>query len=158
MSPLPFSLLLLLTLFHPTLSTASPKPALVPDGLAHLMPLHTLFYRQLADLQSFTDALGGFRAPPITNSGDAKKPFQVNGESLSDFKTAGGKSCDIQFNDCQRAANQDKQFSVGECDDQKKQCNGAQDSASVKDFATGVESTFLGPDPDFPDFDLFCDA
>jgi hypothetical protein len=39
-------------------------------------------------------------------------------------------------------------------------CNDAQDQATVKDFqgAAAVASENIGPDPDFPDFDLICDA
>lgn len=37
-------------------------------------------------------------------------------------------------------------------------CNDAQKSAQVKDFNTAVASTNIGPDPDFPDFDLICEG
>jgi hypothetical protein len=38
-------------------------------------------------------------------------------------------------------------------------CNVAQQSAAVQDFqGAAVASTNIGPDPDFPDFDLICDA
>lgn len=38
------------------------------------------------------------------------------------------------------------------------QCIDAQKTATVKDFSTNVASTNIGPDPEFPDFDLICDA
>jgi hypothetical protein len=38
------------------------------------------------------------------------------------------------------------------------QCNSAQQSAQVKDFNTAVASTNIGPDPQFPDFDLICEG
>ena len=38
------------------------------------------------------------------------------------------------------------------------QCNSAQQSAQVQDFQTGVASTNIGPDPQFPDFDLICEG
>ena len=37
-------------------------------------------------------------------------------------------------------------------------CNDAQKSAQVKDFNSAVASTNIGPDPDFPDFDLICEG
>jgi hypothetical protein len=37
-------------------------------------------------------------------------------------------------------------------------CNTAQKSATVKDFTSAVKSTNIGPDPDFPDFDLICEG
>jgi len=37
-------------------------------------------------------------------------------------------------------------------------CNAAQKSATVKDFNSAVASTNIGPDPDFPDFDLICEG
>jgi hypothetical protein len=38
------------------------------------------------------------------------------------------------------------------------QCNNAQQSAQVQNFQTGLPSTNIGPDPQFPDFDLICDG
>lgn len=87
------------------------------------MPHNTLFLRQSSDLQTFSGAIGGFRAPSITNSGDAKRPFAVNGDTFTDFASAGNRACDGQFNECSRAANEaggnKGAFSVGECDVQK---------------------------------------
>jgi hypothetical protein len=37
-------------------------------------------------------------------------------------------------------------------------CNDAQKSATVKDFNIAVASENIGPDPEFGDFDLICDA
>ena len=118
---LPHSLFSLILLAIPTLSAASPQPALVSEDYIHLMPRNTLFFRQTTNLQTFTDALGGFKASDITQSGNSKQPFQVGDESVTDFKTAGTKSCDNQFNDCQKAANANKQFTVNQCDDQKSE-------------------------------------
>jgi hypothetical protein len=38
------------------------------------------------------------------------------------------------------------------------ECNNAQRNAAVQDFQAAVASTNIGPDPQFPDFDLICDA
>ena len=103
---IPPPLLLLLTLALPTLSHASPSPALISDPYAQsLVPLHTLFLRQLSDLQIFDQALGGARASPITNSGDAKRPFSVDGSTFDKFEQAAQRSCDGQFQKCQGVAN-----------------------------------------------------
>ncbi|KAH7125402.1 hypothetical protein B0J11DRAFT_579952 [Dendryphion nanum] len=158
---LPNSLLAFLVLALPgTLSYASPSPALVSEEYIHLIPRHTLFLRQSNDLQTFSGQLGGIRASPIISSGDDRRPFQVEGDTFTDFNTAAQRSCDRQANSCSQSANEqgNGQFKVGDCDRQKQECNNAQNNAPVKDFQTGVASTNIGPDPDFPDFDLICDA
>lgn len=85
---------------------------------------------------------------------------------------------DRQQNQCSQAANDggNQQFEVGDCDKQRgefnarhgrklvglisviDECLNAQNNAQVKDFNTGVAAQNIGPDPDFPDFDLICDA
>lgn len=163
MHALPSTLLLLLTTLLPTLSASTPSPALVPDSLIHLMPRHTLFLRQASDIQSFNQALGGFKASPITSSGDAKRPFSVDGDTFTDFQSAAQRSCDNQFQQCSQAANQQGNkgdLTVQACDQQKNDCNNAQQNAQVKDFqgAPAVLTENAGPDPDFPDFDLICEV
>jgi hypothetical protein len=102
---LPTTLLTLLFAL-PALSHASPQPALVGSDYAiSLIPRHTLFLRQLADLQTFDQALGGVKASAITNSGDAQRPFSVDGSTFDKFESAAQRSCDAQFQGCQRAAN-----------------------------------------------------
>ncbi|KAI0612834.1 hypothetical protein PtrSN002B_003657 [Pyrenophora tritici-repentis] len=129
---LPTSLLTFLHLALPALCHASPQPPLITtDWEQSLVPRHTLFLRQVSDLQTFTSALGGTKASPITNSGDAKRPFKVDGDTFTDFETAAQRSY---------------------------KCNAAQKSAPVKDFNSAVASTNIGPDPDFPDFDLICEG
>ena len=70
-----------------------------------LVPRNTLFYRQLKDLQSFSGSLGGVRASAIMNSGIPDRPFQVDGSNFPDFMTAAMRSCDEQFDGCQKMAN-----------------------------------------------------
>jgi hypothetical protein len=172
---LPQPLLLLLLPFL-TLATASPQPPLVSAHDIFLIPRHTLFLRQTTDLyvftppfrtspnnprQTFTGALAGVAASPITNSGDAKRPFSVDGDTFTDFKSAAGRSCDNQKNECSQAANAQGNkggTTVNDCDKQSESCKSAQSSAKVQDFTTGVASTNIGPDLEFPDFDLICDA
>jgi hypothetical protein len=125
------------------------------------MPHNTLFLRQSSDLQTFTGSIGGFRASPITNSGDPKRKFRVEQDTFTDFKSAANRACDNQFNACSQAANEQGgnkgSFSVTECDQQKNQCRTAQQNARVQDFEQGVESRTF-PDPQFPDFLLVCDG
>ncbi|KAF2737333.1 hypothetical protein EJ04DRAFT_574730 [Polyplosphaeria fusca] len=158
---LPSTLLSFILMALPSTPLASPQPALVSDEYMHLMPLHTLFLRQTSDLQTFTGSLGGIAASPITNSGDSKRPFSVDGSTFDSFDSAAQRSCDNQANDCSQAANDEGnkgQFKVGDCDTQKEDCRSAQEAATVKDFNSGVASQNIGPDPQFPDFDLICDA
>ncbi|KAJ4333919.1 hypothetical protein N0V95_009311, partial [Ascochyta clinopodiicola] len=91
---------------HLALSTGSPSPPLLTsDHAISLAPLHTLFFRQLTDLQTFDSALGGVRASSITNSGVPDRPFAVDGNYFPDFESAAQRSCDEQFQGCQLAAN-----------------------------------------------------
>lgn len=97
---------LLALLFLSLTSAASPSPAFLSDDFSmSLVPRHTLFYRQLKDLQSFSGSLGGVRASSIMNSGIPDRPFQVDGANFPDFATAAMRSCDEQFDGCQRMAN-----------------------------------------------------
>ena len=76
--------------------------------------------RQTGNLQTFTGALGGIAATPVQNSGDAKKPFQVKGDTFVNLSAALARSCDQQFNACANAANGgDKTLSVAQCTSQK---------------------------------------
>ena len=99
---------LLTLLFLSLTSAASPSPAFLSSSDNHsisLVPRHTLFYRQLKDLQSFSGSLGGVRASSIMNSGIPDRPFQVEGSNFPDFATAAMRSCDEQFDGCQKMAN-----------------------------------------------------
>lgn len=172
---LPTALLALIHLALPALSHASPQPALISsDWEMSLVPRHQLFLRQLSNLQTFDGNLGGTRASAITNSGDKERPFQVDGDTFTSFDTAAQRSCDNQFKGCSDTANKsggggDKGkkgkkrqdgsgLSVNDCDEQKNKCNDAQKNAQVKDFNSAVASTNIGPDPDFPDFDIICEG
>ncbi|KAI1427314.1 hypothetical protein F5Y12DRAFT_792623 [Xylaria sp. FL1777] len=77
----------------------------------------------LTNLNIFTEALGGAKAPPITRSDDPQHPYEINGETVSDFNTAIDKTCDFQKNDCGELANGalKGQFSVSDCDDQSSE-------------------------------------
>ncbi|KAL9618067.1 MAG: hypothetical protein Q9160_007196 [Pyrenula sp. 1 TL-2023] len=94
--------------------------------------------RQTADnLQSFTGNLGE-AAPAISNSGDAKRPFDVAGDTFVNFAAAAQRTCDKQFNACANQANSGAAFSVSDCQTQKDACDAAQQSASVTSFSAGA--------------------
>ncbi|KAF2013710.1 hypothetical protein BU24DRAFT_464464 [Aaosphaeria arxii CBS 175.79] len=158
---LPHPLLTLLFLTLPSShAAASPQPALVSEEYVHLIPRNTLFFRQLANLNSFGGNLGSVAPLPITNSGDAERPFAVDGDTFPDFKTAAQRSCDKQANECSQAANEgdNKQFAVSDCDKQKEECRNTLENATVQDFTQGVASENIGKDPEFEDFDLICEV
>ncbi|KAF1921913.1 hypothetical protein BDU57DRAFT_463988 [Ampelomyces quisqualis] len=198
---LPATLLVLLFALPP-LCHASPSPAYVStNDEISLIPRHTLFLRQLSNLQTFSQALGGKPASAITNSGDPARPFSVDSQTFDTFESAAQRSCDNQFQACESVANgiengggnqasknqkstpdinnnnnhssinignrnqtvfgkrQDGGgLTVNQCDQQKAQCNDAQQRATVRNFQAAVASTNIGPDPLFPDFDLICEG
>ncbi|KAF2644105.1 hypothetical protein P280DRAFT_420778 [Massarina eburnea CBS 473.64] len=87
--------------------------------------------RRQNNAQSFTGALGGIAATPVLDSGDAKRPFSVKGDTFVNIGAALQRSCDQQFNACANAANGgDKTLSVSACNDQKTQCDAAGQTAS----------------------------
>ncbi|EOA81169.1 uncharacterized protein SETTUDRAFT_64495, partial [Exserohilum turcica Et28A] len=57
------------------------------------------------NLQTFDGNLGNSPAPPITNSGDEKRPFKVDGDTFTQFDSAAQRSCDNQFQGCSTTAN-----------------------------------------------------
>ncbi|KAI0835393.1 hypothetical protein F5Y06DRAFT_299538 [Hypoxylon sp. FL0890] len=68
-----------------------------------------------------TKNLGG-AAPSVTNSGDASRPFAVNGNTFVDESTAKQRACDIQNNNCSDAANAGASFTLADCQAQQKAC------------------------------------
>jgi hypothetical protein len=67
--------------------------------------MNELFARQIqngriSDLQTFTGALGGIKAPSIVQSGNRERPFQVESNTFPNYMEAAIRTCDIQNNDC----------------------------------------------------------
>ncbi|KAH7356032.1 hypothetical protein BKA66DRAFT_574923 [Pyrenochaeta sp. MPI-SDFR-AT-0127] len=88
-------------------------------------PTYSPFVRRQTggNLQTFVKALGGIEATPVVNSGDAKRPFQVKGDTFVNIGAALQRSCDQQFNACADAANGGCAIvSVSACSTQKDQC------------------------------------
>ncbi|KAF6809491.1 hypothetical protein CPLU01_02188 [Colletotrichum plurivorum] len=104
------------------------------------------------NLQTFTGALGGVKASPITKSNNPDRPFEVEGDTFPDFSTAANRACDNQKNKCSEAANNGAQkFDVSKCDEQATECKAAGDSTTKQSFG---EPVFAGTDGNF---DIFCD-
>jgi hypothetical protein len=86
-----------------------------------------LFPRQAAtgqNLQAFTGALGGIKADAVTNSGNSERPFEVDGDTFTDFNSAAQRSCDNQKNKCAQTANSGDNkagFEVSDCDQQNSE-------------------------------------
>ncbi|KAK2800197.1 hypothetical protein FQN51_006273 [Onygenales sp. PD_10] len=76
--------------------------------------------RQEENLQVFNQGLNTV-APAIKNSGDPERPFEVEGDTFPDFDSAGQRSCDRQFDSCQKAANEDEsvEYSVKDCEGER---------------------------------------
>ncbi|POS78380.1 hypothetical protein DHEL01_v203234 [Diaporthe helianthi] len=80
---------------------------------------------QSNNVQTFTGNLGG-AAPAVVDSGDAKRPFSVNGATFVNAGAAIQRSCAVQHNACANAANSGQgDFSVSDCGAQEDECNAA---------------------------------
>lgn len=75
------------------------------------------------NLQAFTGALGGIKADAVTNSGNSERPFEVDGDTFTDFNSAAQRSCDNQKNKCAQEANNggNAGFEVSDCDSQNSE-------------------------------------
>lgn len=73
-------------------------------------------------------SVGGIDAPGVTDSGDAARPFSVNGNSFVNEAAAVQRSCDVQFNACANAFNSGAAagaFTIADCSTQQTACNAA---------------------------------
>ncbi|KAL2210194.1 hypothetical protein CC79DRAFT_484605 [Sarocladium strictum] len=103
-----------------------------------------------ANLQAFRGALAGESAPGITNSGDPERPFEVDGDTFTDFESAVNRACDNQKNACaEQANNGGADIEVSDCDSQSDECKDAGRSATETSFDAVVSSD--------ADFDFICD-
>ncbi|KAI7784582.1 hypothetical protein LA080_009819 [Diaporthe eres] len=84
------------------------------------------------NVQTFTGNLGG-AAPAVTDSGDAKRPFSVNGATFVNEGAAIQRSCAVQHNACANAANSGSgDFSVSDCGTQEDECNAAASAKKLR--------------------------
>ncbi|KAL5604842.1 hypothetical protein BROUX41_001822 [Berkeleyomyces rouxiae] len=115
-----------------------------------------LLPRDSENLQTFTGALGGAEADPITKSSDSSRPYEVNGDTFPDFATAAGRSCDNQKNKCATIANSGgASFTVGDCDSQNNECKTTVSQAAVTTFSDGDGQLALVTST--PELDIFCE-
>ncbi|KAH8754125.1 hypothetical protein F5883DRAFT_431590 [Diaporthe sp. PMI_573] len=103
------------------------------------------------NLQTFTGALGGVKADAVTNSGNPERPFEVDGDTFTDFNSAAQRSCDNQKNKCAQVANSGggAGFEVSDCDQQNNQCKEAINTATQTASLTLTSSN--------AEFDFFCE-
>ncbi|CAK7233244.1 hypothetical protein SCUCBS95973_008529 [Sporothrix curviconia] len=108
--------------------------------------------RAVANLQFFQGALANIAAPAISQSNDVTRPFEVDGDTFTNFEDAINRSCDNQHNSCADAANSQKSssFTVGDCDTQDTQCKSAASTATQTAFTELTSST--------SEFDIYCDV
>ena len=95
----------------------------------------------------------------ITQTGNSKTPFAVDGDTFTDFLTAATRSCNNQHNACAQAANAsgDKSLTVGQCDQQQTACVAVQENSSFAVSSTTTstaEPTLKTADANFF---YFCD-
>lgn len=79
----------------------------------------------IANVQTFTGALGGAAPPVVSSTGD--RPFAVNGATFVNEAAALQRSCSVQNTACSNAANSGSLAgtSVGDCNAQEDACNAA---------------------------------
>ncbi|KAK1248822.1 hypothetical protein MKX08_007042 [Trichoderma sp. CBMAI-0020] len=77
-------------------------------------------------------ALGGIAAPPVTQSGNGDRPFEVQGNTFTTKSAAAQRACDIQNNQCADAVNSKSVsgVSVGDCNNQIAACVAALSASS----------------------------
>ena len=74
------------------------------------------------NLQTFAGALGG-PAPEVVDTGDADRPFEVNGATFQNLDAALERSCAVQNNACSDAANAGElEGGTGQCGEQEAEC------------------------------------
>ncbi|KAH8594990.1 hypothetical protein B0O99DRAFT_595033 [Bisporella sp. PMI_857] len=69
-------------------------------------------------------AVAGIAAPAVTNSGDAARPFAVNGNTFVNEAAAKQRACDIQNNQCSDAVNggRGNGATIAQCQAQQATC------------------------------------
>lgn len=105
---------------------AGAKPTTAGTAATEVAAVPTAAASTAGNLQTFTGALGGVAAPPVTAGG---RGFLIEGDSFLNEAGALGRSCDIQHNGCSDAANsaagRASGLTTGQCDTQNTQCHAA---------------------------------
>ncbi|KAE8411252.1 hypothetical protein BDV36DRAFT_90604 [Aspergillus pseudocaelatus] len=91
--------------------------------------------------QASTGTLGA-SAPAVTNTGDSERPYGVDGDTFTDYESAASRSCNNQFDSCQKIANTDQSssFSLQDCQDQLNSCMSTISSTSVASQGATIAS------------------
>jgi hypothetical protein len=105
-------------------SPASTEAAIVSSASFSNSTASATSSASAATSTSSAGVLGGIAAPPVTNSGDSTRPFEVNGNTFVNKAAAVQRSCDIQFNGCADAFNGGKAtgFDISDCSAQETAC------------------------------------
>ncbi|KAL4873499.1 hypothetical protein BDV12DRAFT_79342 [Aspergillus spectabilis] len=102
--------------------------------LAHLWVTSTFLARAFDSLGIVYDVAGpplaprastlGGGAPAVIRTGSSERPYGVDGNTFTDYASASQRSCNIQFDNCQKAANggSSASFSVDDCSNQQNDC------------------------------------
>ncbi|KAL5050026.1 hypothetical protein BDW71DRAFT_141443 [Aspergillus fruticulosus] len=90
-----------------------------------------------AHLARRAGTLGG-DTPAITETGDSRRPYEVDGNTFTDYDSAAHRSCNIQFDNCQLIANTDSSasFSLEDCQNQQDEC--IADPPAVADGSSSI--------------------
>lgn len=85
------------------------------------------------NLQAFAGDLGG-AAPEVADTGDADRPFEVNGATFQSLDAALERSCAVQNNACSNAANSGElEGGTEQCGEQEAECKaGAAEAAKSR--------------------------
>ncbi|KAL5334034.1 hypothetical protein BJX70DRAFT_402988 [Aspergillus crustosus] len=126
------------------------KPASTFQILTHVWIASTSLARAFDPLGVVYEVVGphlapragtlGGSTPAITRTGDSERPYSVNGNTFTDYPSAAQRSCNIQFDVCQRAANggSSVSFSLEDCSNQQNDC--LADPPSIEDEAGSMSA------------------
>lgn len=77
----------------------------------------------------------------MTDSGNADRPFEVNGATFQDISSALERSCSVQNNACSNAANSGAlEGGTGQCGEQEAECKARASQAAKARRRRGVKS------------------
>ncbi|KOC10427.1 hypothetical protein AFLA70_27g004141 [Aspergillus flavus AF70] len=69
----------------------------------------------------------------LYTSCDSERPYGVDGDTFTDYESAASRSCNNQFDSCQKIANTDQSstFSLQDCQDQLNSCMSTVSSTNI---------------------------
>ncbi|PBP24913.1 hypothetical protein BUE80_DR004159 [Diplocarpon rosae] len=120
----------------------------VLGGELHIEFPGFLRVRAESNLQTFSSALGGASAEPITSTTDERRPFAVGANTFTDYASAAVRTCNNQKNACVRIANGEDNptgITISDCESQETECTGV--ASSVDPSTIGAAAPPAGTDP-----------